>query len=195
MIQVKHIKIAETKYPLADFISQRWSPRAFADKAISTDALETILEAASWSYSANYAQPWEYYFAHHGDAGFDKLVACLMPGNQAWAKNAAVLLVAVAKKKFENDSLNPFSKHDLGAANANLTAQAFTMGIYTHVMGGFDSQKVITELQLNTDEKEPVVCIAMGYRGEAELLEEPFLARELSPRSRRPLSEILKQIQ
>jgi len=195
MTSWKHIKIAKTQNQIADFISHRWSPLAFADIPIHQSVLETLFEAASWSYSANNAQPWDYYYAHRSEEpGFSKLLSCLVPVNQLWAKNAAVLIAAVARKKMENGTLNSFAKHDLGAANSVLSSQAVTMNVYTHLMGGFDTQKTLVELDLDAEEKEPVVFMALGYLGEAEQLEEPFLSRELSPRFRRPLSETIHQL-
>lgn len=189
-------KVAQSQYKLADFITHRWSPRAFSEKTIDQPSLHTILEAATWSYSANNAQPWEYYYAHRADVqGFQKLLSCLLPGNQTWAKQAAVLIVAVVRKNFDNGHPNPFAKHDLGAANANLSAQALTMGIYTHIMGGFDPLKTKEVLNLVEEEREAVVCIAMGYLGSAEQLEEPFLSRELAPRSRKAVSECSQRIE
>lgn len=188
-------KIAATKHNLSEFIVQRWSPRAFSTKTVTEADLEGILEAASWAYSANNAQPWDYYFAHREDEqGFSKLLSCLVPANQIWAKNSAVLIAAVARKKFENGAVNSFARHDLGAANACLSAEAINRGIDTHVMGGFDGQKAITELQLNAEDQDPVVFIALGYRGDPSILEEPLLSRELNPRSRRALAESMHRI-
>ena len=64
------------------------------------------------------------------------------------------------------------------------------MGIYTHLMEGFSKTHAKELLHLG-EGMEPVVMIALGYPDTAEKLAEPFKARELSPRSRKGLSEIL----
>lgn len=185
-------KIPQTKYPVIDLIKKRWSARSFSDKPIGEESLATILEAASWAFSANNAQPWMYLYAHKNSSSFEKLINCLMPGNRPWAKNAAVLMVVLVNKKLDNGNENKAAKHDAGAANASLMLQAIAMDIYGHVMGGFDAQKTIEALQIDTENYEPVVFIALGYLDSAEKLEEPFKTREITPRTRKPLSEFSK---
>jgi nitroreductase len=115
-----------------------------------------------------------------------------MPGNQPWAKNAAVMLAVLANKKLDNGAENKAAKHDVGAANTTLMLQALTMGIYGHVMGGFDTAKAIELLDIDTEMQEPVVFIALGYLDAPEKLEEPFKTRELTGRTRKSVSEISK---
>jgi nitroreductase len=185
-------KIAKTHNPVIDLIKDRWSARSFSNKEITQNELETILEAGSWAFSANNAQPWHFVYAHRHDASFQKLLHCLMPGNQPWAKNAAVLMVVLADKKNANGSENRIARHDVGAANATLMLQALTMGIYGHVMAGFDPAKVIETLNIDPEVVEPVVMIALGYLDTPEKLEEPFKAREISERTRKSVNEIAK---
>ncbi len=186
------IKIAKTHNPVIDLIKDRWSARSFSNKEITQTELDTILEAGSWAFSANNAQPWHFVYTHKNDASFQKLHACLMPGNQPWAKNAAVLMVVFADKKNANGSENKIARHDVGAANATLMLQALTMGIYGHVMGGFDVKKIVETLGIDPEVLDPVVMIALGYLDAPEKLEEPFKTRELTHRSRKSLNEIAK---
>lgn len=179
-----------------EVIKNRWSARSFSDKTISENDLRTLFEAASWAFSANNAQPWEYIYAHREDSeAFRKLHSCLMAGNLPWTKNAAVLMAVLAHKKLENGHENKAAKHDVGSANATLMLQATSMNIYGHVMGGFDANKAIEILNINTEVSEPIVFIALGYLDEAEKLDEPFKTRELTPRTRKPLVEIVKRLQ
>ena len=184
------IKIATTEGPVLDLIRKRWSARSFADRAIKQEDLTTIIEAATWAASANNEQPWVYYYAVKGTPAHDTLVAALMPGNQPWAKNAAALLVSVARKTFAaNGNTNAYAHHDTGMANATLLLQARSMDIYSHVMGGFNKQAVTEAVGID-DTREVVCVIALGYLDSADQLEEPFKTRELTPRSRKPLQEI-----
>jgi nitroreductase len=191
---MKHIKTAVTSYPVADNIKNRWSPRSFSGEPISTDKLNTILEAATWSFSAINEQPWRYLAAQKGTPLFDQLFDALAAGNKPWNKQASAFVVSLAKTTFADGiTPNASAQHDVGAANMLLTLQANSMNIYTHLMGGFDREKVSALLHLEAD-IVPVVIIALGYADEAEKLEEPFKTRELTPRIRKPLSEIIRQI-
>lgn len=183
------IKEAKTIYPVNELISERWSPRAFSNKSISTEEISTILEAASWAASAMNEQPWRYRFALKGTPGFETMLSCILPGNQLWAKEAAALILSSGNKTFNgNGQLNKSFLHDCGMANANLITQALSMDIYTHIMGGFDSVKTISTFQLEESE-EPICFIALGYLGSPETLSEPFKTREIAPRTRKPLEE------
>lgn len=188
---MSHIKIATTKHDVLDLIKNRWSPRSFSDKEISEKDLHTILEAAGWAASANNEQPWQYYYASKGNPGFVQITDTLAGGNKPWAQHANVLIVAVARKTFEaNHAENVAAIHDLGMANAHLLLQASSLDIYTHMMGGFDRAKISATLGL-TENQTPVAVIALGYLDDAEKLEEPFKTREITPRSRKPLSDFV----
>ncbi|GAA4459543.1 hypothetical protein GCM10023189_33400 [Nibrella saemangeumensis] len=186
-----YIKEAKTQYPVADFIRNRWSPRAFSSEAIPQDALNTLFEAASWASSAMNEQPWLFVYAHRGDEAFQKFADALLPGNQVWAKHAAVLVLTLAHKNYTaNGNPNKYYLHDTGAATANLMLQAANLDIYGHIMGGFDRQKTIESFNL-PEHIEPVTFIALGYLGDPDELTEPFKSREHTPRHRKDLSEFV----
>jgi nitroreductase len=188
---MKHTKYATTRYPVMDIIKSRWSPRSFSGKEISETDINTILEAASWSFSAINEQPWRYIVAHKGTPLFDTFFNALFPGNQPWNKRASALVLSLQKTTFSsNGNANGIALHDVGAANMLLTIQANSLGVYTHLMGGFDKEKATAGLQIPAD-TEAVVMIALGYPDDAEKLETPFKERETAPRSRKQLSEIV----
>lgn len=189
-----HVKTPETEHEVHSLITKRWSPRSFSDRKIEAEQLNQLFEAARWAASANNEQPWQYVYAHRGTAGFDQLWEALMPGNQPWTKQAAVLVVAIQRNTFaKTGKANPWATHDLGLANAQLMLQAAHQEIYGHMMAGFDAAKIKGALQLEEDQK-PVCLIALGYLGEAEALEEPYLSRELSPRNRLSINEFTRQL-
>jgi nitroreductase len=190
----KMIKEAKTIYPVIDLIRKRWSARSFSEKQISEYDLKTLFEAASWAPSANNEQPWQYFYSSRASEGFQKLWECLLPGNQPWTKNASVLIASVARKtNAGNQKENPCALHDVGMANAQLFLQATSMNIYGHPMAGIDKNKLSSLLKLN-DQQEPICMIALGYLDEAGKLEEPFKTRELSPRQRKPVEEIITSL-
>jgi nitroreductase len=185
------MKPAATTYPVHDLIRSRWSPRSYSAQPVEQDKLNQVFEAASWAFSAMNAQPWQYIYAHKADAAaFQKIFDTLMPGNQPWAKNAPVLIIALAKTEYDNGQPNGAALHDLGAANATLFLEATALGLHGHVMGGFDREKLRRDFNLPAN-LAPVAVMALGYLGDAEQLEEPFLSREKAARNRKPLSEFV----
>ncbi len=189
------IKSPDTVYHLHPLISRRWSPRAFSDQDIPESQILELLEAARWSASSSNEQPWEYAYALRGTEGFDQIWGTLKPGNQPWSGNAAVLIVAMARQTFRhNGAPNPWARHDLGLANAQLVLQAAHRDIYAHMMAGFFPEKLIRLLDLNED-VSPVCVIALGYLDDPESLDEPFRSRELAPRVRQPLESFVRKVQ
>jgi nitroreductase len=185
------IKKAQTQNPVLEIIRDRWSARSFSEKEISPETINTLIEAASWAFSGNNEQPWRYAVAYKGTPLFEKFFSLLSTGNQLWCQNAGALVLSLGKKTFSaNGSLNTAMMHDVGAANMLLTLQANSHGIYTHVLGGYDAAKTADLFDLG-DDLVPVYMIALGYLADPEKLEEPFRTREITPRSRKDLNEIL----
>ena len=191
----KEIKKATPSYDVHELITKRWSARSFSNRPIDQETLEKLFESASWAASSMNEQPWKYIYAHRNTSGFDRLHDCLMDGNQPWAKHGAVLLLALAKKKFDrNGKENRHAMHDVGAANTTLLLQAAHDDIYGHMMGGFHMDKTIETLGIDTEVWEPACFIALGYLDEAEALPEPFKTRELTPRERKSVSSFTESI-
>jgi nitroreductase len=122
---------------------------------------------------------------------FQKVVDALAPGNQVWAKDAPVLIVAIANtKRPDNGAPNPYALYDLGQSVAHLSVQAQAVGLMVHQMAGFDQTK--TRQALNLPEGfDPVIVFAVGYQGDLNNLPEPLRERELAPRTRKPLNEFV----
>ncbi len=186
------VKIANTTYPVLDLLKNRWSARSFSDKEITTDQLHTIVEAASWMFSASNEQPWRFIVGKKETDIFDQILDTLAPGNAVWAKNAGAFIVSIVKTTFEKEGNpeNAWAEHDLGAANAGLILQALSMDIYAHPMAGFDAAKLSDTFKLSTGLK-PLVVVALGYLDSADKLGDPFKERELTPRIRKPLEELI----
>ncbi|MFT4667651.1 MAG: nitroreductase [Ulvibacter sp.] len=190
-IKIKAAKVNTDIHPL---IQERWSPLAFSNKKITEEQIEELFEAASWAASAYNEQPWEYIYAHRGTDGFEKLWSCLAEGNQPWTKEASIIFVAIKRDNFSaNGNPNPWAAHDLGMANAQLLLQAIHRDIYGHFMAGFDAGSVRQSFDLE-DNVSPVCMGVLGYLGEPEDLGDAYKSRELSVRSRKPLSEFTKKV-
>lgn len=185
-------KLADSQYHINDLLRQRWSPLAFADKLVETEKLRSVLEAARWAASSYNEQPWSFIIAtKENPAEFERLLGCLVEGNQEWAKNAPVLMISVAKLYFEKNGVeNRHAFHDVGAAVADLSVQATECGLFLHQMAGFDVQ--LTRQTYNIAEGyEPVAAIALGYLGNPQALSEKLQQRELAPRQRKPLEDFV----
>jgi nitroreductase len=184
-------KAADSKLDLHPYVRNRWSPRAFSEQSVSVDDLALLLEAARWAPSCSNEQPWRFIAARKEDAdSFAKILSVLDPGNQIWAKHAAVLMLTNAKKTFGTTG-NPdrWGPHDTGLALGSLTLQASAAGIFVHPMGGFDADKARAVFHI-PDDFEPMAAVAIGYLGDPNTLPEKLKTRELAPRTRKPLTEI-----
>ena len=172
----------------------RWSPRAFdAGKAVSKQDVLRCLEAARWAPSCFGEEPWRFVvcYRQEDEQGWQRLLSCLAPKNQEWAKFAPVLLAICSKSVFShNGNPNRWSEYDAGQAAVSLCLQATSLGLATHQMGGFDGEALSEKFAIPS-EVVPMAVIALGYQGDVQTLEEGFQASELSPRSRKPLSEII----
>jgi nitroreductase len=186
---LKHAPAVDGVLPV---FHERWSPRAFSPREVSRQDLHRIFEAARWAPSSNNEQPWRYIVGLRGTSTHEKIHASLMGFNQAWAPKAPVLIVGLAKVKMShNDSPNHFAFYDLGAASACLVLQAAALGIASHQMGGVDREKARTLLEIPED-YQIAAAIALGYQDDPETLgSEELIKRELAPRNRKPLEEIV----
>jgi nitroreductase len=185
-------RLAPTDHPVHDLILRRWSPRAFSDKAVSPDVLRSLFEAARWAASSYNDQPWSYLVATKDDEeNYSKMLGVLLDMNAAWAKQAPVLAISVARRHLKyNGTPNPVALHDVGAANAQLTLEATSRGLVVHQMAGFHHEKA-REVFGIPEGWEPVSAMAIGFPGDPETLPEPLRKRELAPRTRKPLSEFV----
>lgn len=173
------------QYPILPIFTERWSPRAFADKPVSESEILTLLEAARWAPSASNLQPWRFVYGLKGTAEFDQMVELLVPFNQGWAKSAAALVFTAAVTTFDGE--RPVATHafDAGAAWMSLALQAHSMGLITHGMGGVEFAKATTALNLPENLKL-IMAIAVGYQGDPATLPEGLQTRE-APSGRQPL--------
>jgi nitroreductase len=182
-------KIADADHEVLGVVRERWSPRAFADRAVEPEKIRRMLEAARWTMSSFNEQPWRYLVARKEDeAAYDRLLACLNEGNQSWAQHAPVLMLGFYKETFtRNGRPNRCAPHDLGAASAALTFQATAMGLYVHQMAGIQKDVIHATYDV-PDDFEPMAGLAIGYLGDPSQLDEGKRRSETAARSRRPLS-------
>jgi nitroreductase len=190
--EVDQLKQAPATEDVLAAIRARWSPRSFSERAVPAADLRKIFEAARWAPSSFNEQPWRFIVGVNGSATYEKIASSLAGFNQAWAPKAPVLILGVAKRRFShNDSPNAYAVFDLGAATGFITLQAAALGIATHQMAGFDKDIARKALGI-PDEFDIGSVMAMGYQGDPSTLpNEQMVSQETSPRTRKPLSEIV----
>src|SRR5688572_11639448 len=182
----------EADHPIIDLLGRRWSPRAFADRPVEPEKLQSIFEAARWAPSSFNAQPWSFIVATKQDpADFQRMLECLVEGNQTWARSAPVLMVSVATSAFaHNGKPNRHAFYDTGAAVAILTVQATALDLYVHQMAGFIPEKVRAAYNV-PETAEPVSAIALGYLGDPGSLPDDLRKREETPGQRKRVSDFV----
>jgi nitroreductase len=185
--------VLPTEYPILPQLTQRRSPRAYADQPVPTEVLQQLFTAASSAASCFGEQPWRFVVGSKVSSPdvFQKILGTLAEFNQGWAKNASAIALAVAKTTFSHDSNpNAWAKHDVGQAVATLAIQGVELGVQIHQMAGFSQDAARAAFQIPAD-YELVSVFTIGYPGSPDTLADPLKEREIAPRSRRPLGEIM----
>ena len=182
---------AETAVPVNEVIAIRRSPRSLDESAAISDSdLLGILEAARWAPSAFNGQPWRFFVGKRGDTTFNQILASLVEFNQSWAKNAATLILVAAKPTRDDGSIHADFQFDCGLAVGQLVIETHDRGLVAHLMTGFDKEKARSNVEM-ASELVPVVVIAIGKQDGAEKLPAALAERELAPRGRKSLDEIV----
>lgn len=185
-------KQATPAHPIHELLAGRWSPYAFAERAVSGDDLRSLFEAARWSASSYNEQPWSYLVAMKADtANFERLLSCLVEPNQAWAKAAPVLALGCISSNFvRTGKPNAAAVHDLGLASCSLTVEATARGLFVHQMIGILPDRA-REVYRIPDGVQPLTALAIGYAADPDTLPEKLRERDLAARSRKPLVEFV----
>jgi nitroreductase len=185
-------KVAITDYPVHALIANRWSPYAFADRDVAAEDLRALFEAARWAASAFNAQPWSYVVASRSEPeAFERVLSCLVEGNQSWARHAPVLALGIVRETFaHNGKANGTALHDLGLASGNLLLEATARDLSVHQMAGILPDRA-REVFGIPDHSRALTGLAIGHAGAPERLPEPLRERDLMRRERRPLRELV----
>lgn len=187
-----HEKPAPAAHPIHELIRRRWSPRAFAGRAVEKGQAARLFEAARWAASCANEQPWAFVVTGRGTEGWEKLAATLAKGN-AWAKAAPLLVLGLARTTFAGlGTPNKFAMYDLGQAVGGLLAEATALGLSVHQMAGFDADQARAALGI-PESHEIAAVLAIGYAADAETLPEALQERELAPRKRHAIESFVHE--
>lgn len=182
---------ANTSVPIHPLLAERKSPRSL-DKSVKLDPdeIRALLEAARWAPSANNLQPWRFFVGQRGDSVFAEILDSLRPFNQNWAKRASLLVLVAGVAQNDDGSENNSFMYDCGLAVSQFTLEAHSRGYVAHQMEGFEKDTAIQNLSI-APELVPIVIVAIGKQSGVEQLDEATAHRELAPRVRKPLEEIV----
>jgi nitroreductase len=182
---------APVNYPIHSLLKHRWSPRAFADRDVEPEKLQSLFEAARWAASCYNAQPWHFVMATRREPdAFARVLSCFVEFNQGWAKGAPVIGISVAKLNFDDGNANRHAYHDVGQAAANLAIEAAAEGLQLHQMAGIIVDKAREVLSIPAG-YDPVAGFALGYPGDPETLPDKLRERESAPRQRKEVSSFV----
>lgn len=173
-------------------LEKRWSPRAFSKQLLTDHQIKRLFEAARWAPSSYNDQPWFFLHATRDNReNHEKLLSCLNEGNRSWAKDAPLLVIAIARPHFQrNGKPNRHAWHDTGQAIAHLTFQATAMNLFVHQMAGFSPERT-KEIYDIGDDHEPVTAFVVGYPGDPETLPEEKKKSEFAPQRRKQQSDFV----
>ncbi len=176
------------QYEVDDIFINRWSPRAMSAEEIDEATLMSLFEAAHWAPSSNNNQPWRFIYARRNSSHWETFFNLLAESNRIWAKNAAVLIVVISRKTFDNGKPSITHSYDAGAAWGSLALMGSLQGLVVHGMQGFDYEKAKQALGV-PDDYTVEAMIAVGRKGRKEDLPS-FLQEREFPSARKSIAEI-----
>ncbi len=170
---------------------RRKSLRSYLDKPVSRETLERVFEKVRWSPSAANHQPWRFVVVTEPEQ-HRKFSEALMRGNE-WAAKAPVLVAVCAREKDDGvreDDPVKYYQFASGLATMSLLLAAVDEGLMAHPMAGYEATKLHSALSIPPEYH--IMCIvSLGYQGQIELLDERTRKKDESPRTRKPMSDIV----
>lgn len=148
-----------------DIFEQRHSGRSYDEREVTRDQIQQLIEGTQLAPSCYNDQPWTFIICSKSEdpEAYQKLLSTLAEGNQAWAKNAHVLIAVISGTKFHhNGKPNRWGPYDTGAAGMSMALEAVNLGLMAHQMGGFDEKK-LSELFQIPEGHIPQSVMAVGY--------------------------------
>lgn len=182
---------------IIEALANRRARRAFDPGPVPADVQEALWRAVSVAPSHGNSQATRLLVASVAET-HERLVAALSDGNRGWAAPAP-LLAAVASLPAHDPNLanrdgseREMWRFHAGIAMGNLLAQATSLGLLAHPMGGFD-EAAAREAFGAPAELRVLAIVAIGYPGDAGQLPEDLQRREATPQVRLPLSILVAQ--
>jgi len=175
-------------YAINPLIESRWSARAMSGEKMIEEELMPLFDAARMAPSSYNNQPWRFLYAMRETKEWDLFFNLMADFNQAWTKNAAVLLVVVSNRFFaHNHKPSATHSYDTGAAWMNLSLEGNSRGLIVHGMQGFDYDRAKKDLEI-PDDYQVEAMAAIGKKAPKNVLSAELQERE-KPSPRNQISE------
>jgi nitroreductase len=178
--------------PIHDLLARRWSGVAYDPaRNVNDSDIRALAEAARWAPSCFGDEPWRYIICNKNNnpEAWQQAFDCLLEGNQSWCQHAPVLILTCHDTLLTaNDKPNGWGQYDTGAASLSMCLQATHLGLMTHQMAGFITEKA-TQLFSIPDRYKPIAMMSVGYQLAEDKIPEDFKERETLPRTRKPIGE------
>lgn len=185
-------KVASPRQAQADIdpiFLERWSPRAYQDRPVSAEDLQTVFEAARWAPSCYNEQPWLFLYTQEPQQRA-RVAATFAESNRIWAQHAPVGGVIFGRRRFtHNGKDNAFHGFDAGAAAFAMSLQANRLGLGTHLLGGFDPEPTYELFGVPREDYVALAAFVLGHRGQRASLPAEYQERE-QPSARNELGRI-----
>lgn len=175
---------------IVEVIAARRARRAYDTRPVDRTVLERIMQAAHLAPSCANKQSWRFLVCD-SDPARQQTREALTEGNY-WALAAPVLVVVTTADSIGcrlSDDRN-YAQFDAGMATMNLMLQATHEGLYAHPMAGFEPAKIRAAFGIEPDTRV-VTVIAIGYPGNAVVLNAKHAESEVADRDRKPLSAVV----
>jgi nitroreductase len=162
-------------------IMGRRSIRAFKAADVPPETVEKLIDAGRWAPSAGNIQPWEFIIVRKPEIKRKLAKAAL---GQSFIEEAPVVIVVCADEErsahgYGGRGRTLYCIQDTAAAIQNIHLAAYALGLGTCWVGAFREDEAREALKI-PEGIRPVAIIPVGYAAEAP-----------SPRSRRPLKQII----
>ena len=141
-------------------ISSRYSCRAYQDRPVEADKLNTLLEAARLAPSARNIQDWRFVVVINDEKRKALQVAA---ANQEFIGQAPIIIAACScTNKRMNLCAQPYSSINVAIALEHIALAATSLGLATCWIGSFVPQQVRQILNIPTH-IEVVELMTLGY--------------------------------
>ncbi|MHC4482640.1 MAG: nitroreductase family protein [Planctomycetota bacterium] len=144
---------------VTEAIRKRYSCRAYQDKAVEQEKLDSIFEAARLAPSAKNLQDWRFVVVTDKETRRELAKAA---GSQMFLENAGAIIVACSNSNYVMRCGQPIGPIDVAIALEHIALQATQLGLATCWIGSFYPEKVRAILDIPAD-IAVVELMALGY--------------------------------
>jgi len=174
---------------LLDLIEKRKSGRAFSEKPVSDEALESILEAGRKAPSCGNTQAWDFVVIKDPEVRAQANTA--MSRGNYWAERAAVMILVASRPESGCPAHGqPYYMMDVGLAVENMLLQTVHLGLMGHPTAGWKEDN-LKELTGIPDDYRIAAVVFIGHEGSPDHLDEKNKEREKTRTPRKALDEIV----